>query len=216
MDVKLEDRPIEQVREEVIDALIFNYSHGVISAEAFERRLDKAMALSDHQEIVALTADLSLQADEKYEAKKQSDFSVNYGHHSENESINLNNVLSSNERSGSWNVPKEINVLDILGSTTIDFSEATFYSQKVNLNLNCVLGSVTVYIPQGVNVVCEAFCIMGNVENKAPSLNSRQAPTVYIKGKVWLGSVDIEIKRTMKEKFLSFANELKAMLKSAS
>ena len=28
--VKLEDRPIEQVREEVIDKLIYHYSHGVI------------------------------------------------------------------------------------------------------------------------------------------------------------------------------------------
>ena len=48
MSVVLEDRPIEQVREEVIDNLIYNYSHGVISAEAFERRLDKAMSTQVH------------------------------------------------------------------------------------------------------------------------------------------------------------------------
>ena len=44
MAVILEDRPIETLREEVIDTLIYNYSHGVISNEAFERRLDQAMA----------------------------------------------------------------------------------------------------------------------------------------------------------------------------
>ena len=43
MSVKVEDRPIEQVREQVIDQLIYNYSHGVISVDAFERRLDNAM-----------------------------------------------------------------------------------------------------------------------------------------------------------------------------
>ena len=48
MTVILEDRPIEQVREETIDQLIFNYSHGVISAEAFERRLDQAMNSNTH------------------------------------------------------------------------------------------------------------------------------------------------------------------------
>ena len=56
MSVILEDRPIEQVREETIDQLIVNYSHGVISAEAFERRLDQAMSSDNHQEIIDLVA----------------------------------------------------------------------------------------------------------------------------------------------------------------
>ena len=214
MSVILEDRPIEQVREEVIDALIFNYSHGVISAEAFERRLDKAMESTNHQEIMALKADLTLEADEKYSAQKQSDLNINYAHANTINELNLNNILSSNGRSGNWQVPSEINVLDVLGSTTLDFSDAVFHSQTVNVNLNCVLGSVTLYIPQGVNVICEAFCILGSIENKAPSIANRQAPTIHVKGKVWLGSVEVEIKRTMKEKFLSFANELKTMLKT--
>jgi len=33
MSVKIEDRPIEQVREQVIDQLIYNYSHGVTDVE---------------------------------------------------------------------------------------------------------------------------------------------------------------------------------------
>lgn len=53
MRVKLEDRPIEQVREETIDKLIVNYSHAVISAEAFERRLDEATDSESHQALVA-------------------------------------------------------------------------------------------------------------------------------------------------------------------
>ncbi len=38
MAVNIEDRPINKVREEVIDQLIMNYSHGELSHEAFERR----------------------------------------------------------------------------------------------------------------------------------------------------------------------------------
>ena len=48
MTVKLEDRPLEQVKEEVIDVLVYNYSHSVISSEAFERRLDAVIATSSH------------------------------------------------------------------------------------------------------------------------------------------------------------------------
>ena len=36
MTVKLEDRPIENVREEVVDQLTMNYGHGELSLEAFD------------------------------------------------------------------------------------------------------------------------------------------------------------------------------------
>ena len=74
MTVKLEDRPIEQVREEVIDKLIYHYSHGVISAEAFERRLDAAMASQSHQEIVDLASDLTMNVDDQFNNRKQQQF----------------------------------------------------------------------------------------------------------------------------------------------
>lgn len=214
MSVKLEDRPIEQVREEVIDALIFNYSHGVISAEAFERRLDKAMTAKCNVEIMALKSDLTLEVDEKYTAQKGADFEISYAPQSSIETINLRTILASNERSGRWEVPKTINVLDVLGKTKLDFTDAIFQHQTIEVNLNCVLGSVEIYIPEGVNVVCEAFCILGSIENKASSVSVKQAPTIRIKGKLWLGSTEISIKRTIKEKFLNFANELKTILGS--
>ena len=65
MSVKIEDRPIEQVREQVIDQLIYNYSHGVISVEAFERRLDDAMAASDNKALMDLVEELTLNTDQQ-------------------------------------------------------------------------------------------------------------------------------------------------------
>ena len=58
--VKVEDRPFDQVRQEAIDQLIMNYSHGVISAEAFERRLDVASDATSFQELIDVVSDLSL------------------------------------------------------------------------------------------------------------------------------------------------------------
>ena len=216
MSVILEDRPIEQVREEVIDKLIYNYSHGVISAEAFERRLDKAMATNEHAQIVALTADLSMKADEQYSAKKSASFNINYAEPSIEQDLNIKTILGNNERSGRWSVPKQITLLNVFGSTTLDFTDAVFHHQEVIINIDCILGSEKILIPEGVNVVCEAFCILGNIENKAPSIAPKQAPTIKIKGKLWLGSIDVEIKRTIKEKFVSFANELKSLFDDGS
>ena len=47
MPVDNQDRPIEVVREEVIDQLIVNYGHEALSLEAFDRRLDQALSADD-------------------------------------------------------------------------------------------------------------------------------------------------------------------------
>ncbi|WP_300321914.1 hypothetical protein [Idiomarina sp.] len=73
-------------------------------------------------------------------------------------------ILSSNERTGVWTVPREITVYDFLGSVELDFTDAVF-----------------------------------------------QHPDVTIKV---LGSVEVKVKRTIKEKFVAFANSLKGTFQS--
>ncbi|MEW6998923.1 LiaF domain-containing protein [Colwelliaceae bacterium BS250] len=212
MEVKLEDRPIEQVREETIDKLIYNYSHMVISAEAFEHRLDQAMQSDDARQIVALVEDLPLQADTKYQSEKESQFTPNYSNHVSNEDMSLSSILGSNERSGKWLVPKKITVLDILGSTKLDFTDAIFQHQNVTINILCIMGADKILVPENVNVVSKSHNIMGSVENKSASIASRQAPTITINGKVIMGGLVVKVKRTTKEKWMGFADSLKSLL----
>lgn len=213
MTVKIEDRPIEQVREQVIDQLIYNYSHGVISAEAFERRLDDAMAATDNQVLVDLVSDLELTTDTNYQSEKRAQFSPNYSNQTLDETLHLRSIVGSNERSGQWVVPKEIHLTNLLGSIELDFTDAIFQHQHVTLHVNCLLGSDEIYVPEHVNVVSKIFSVVGSVENKSVSLNKLHGPTITIEGKVILGSVEIKVKRTIKEKFVSFANSLKTSWK---
>lgn len=210
MSVILEDRPIEQVREETIDQLIFNYSHGVISAEAFERRLDQAMNSDSHQEIIDLVADLTLKADTQYNDNKEHQFTPSYSNPNSDDTLNLQSILGNIERSGQWYVPKTITVNNILGEALLDFTDAVFQHQNVTIKLNCILGSNKIYVPENINVVCKSYGIISSIENKAPSMANRQAPIITIEGKVVLGSLNITVKKTIKEKFVAFANNLKA------
>ena len=210
MSVILEDRPIEQVREETIDQLIFNYSHGVISAEAFERRLDQAMNSDRHQEIIDLVADLTLKADTQYNDNKEHQFTPSYSNPNSDDTLNLQSILGNIERSGQWYVPKTITVNNILGEALLDFTDAVFQHQNVTIKLNCILGSNKIYVPENINVVCKSYGIISSIENKAPSMANRQAPIITIEGKVVLGSLNVTVKKTIKEKFVAFANNLKA------
>lgn len=214
MTVKLEDRPIETLREESIDKLILNYSHGVISAEAFERRLDQLMASNSHQEIVDLVADLESYNDAKYDKTKEQQFTPNYAQPTDGEPLTVTNILSSVERSGQWHVPQHIKVFNILGSCTLDFTDAIFHHQNVTVEVLSVLASDYVYVPENVNVVCQTHGIVSSIENSAPSIAHRQAPSINVIGKSFVGSLEIKVKRTIKEKFLAFAEQMKEAFQS--
>lgn len=211
MPVKLEDRPTETVKEEVIDILVHNYSHGYISNEAFERRLDAVIASTTNQKMMDEIADLDTTPHADIKKQKEHQFSVHYHDDVADESETIVNILGSNDRSGQWVVPRVIKVYSILGGSTIDFTDARFNSPNVRVQIISILGGDKIYVPENVNVVTKAFCVLGSVENKAPSIASRQAPTITIEGLILLSSVDIKIKTTIKEKFMAFANQMKTM-----
>ncbi len=213
MAVVIEDRPIETVRDEVIDQLIMNYSHGKLSYEAFERRLDKAMASENNAEINALAEDLDLAVDKVFVDNKKRDFapkhSIDFTNDDVDESDYLVNIFGGSNRSGQWSTAKEIYSISVFGGSNIDFSEANFCHPVIKMKVFCLFGGDNIYIPEGINVVSKVFCIFGGVDNTAPSITNRQAPTLVIEGLVLFGGIDIKIKRSVKEKFVAFADNLK-------
>lgn len=211
MAVKLEDRPIEQVREETVDKLIINYSHAIISSEAFERRLDSAMQTESHQELVDLVADLPLEADDTYDAKKERSFRLNYdaANPNEEDKERIMSLVGSNQREGQWVPPKKLRIVGVLGSTQLDFTDAIFQHQQIEINIASVLSSVDIFVPEHVNVTIRMFDIVGSSENKAPCMAGKQAPHITITGFSVLGSLSVSVKRTIKEKFIAFANNLR-------
>ena len=217
MTVTLTDRPIESVRSEVIDQLIMNYSHGEISYEAFERRLDQAMELANHQALVDLTTDLPLSVDKAFVESKKQDLAPNYVAGDAEEVDTMLNIFSSSNRGGAFRVANEIRYFSLFSSTEIDFTDAVFSQQEVRVKIFSLFSSDTIYVPDNVNVASKAFCIFGSIDNAAPN-NERNhvytgmpTPTVIIEGFSILSSVDIDLKRTMKEKFIKMADSFKKL-----
>nr|WP_136251623.1 DUF1707 and DUF2154 domain-containing protein [Ningiella ruwaisensis] len=209
--VKLEDRPIEQVREETIDTLIYNYSHAVISEEAFERRLDIATESTSHAEIVDQVSDLSPPEDDTIAQHKARQFDVQYDTSAESDDETLVSVLSSNTKGGHWVVPKEITCYSILGSIKLDFSNAVFSSPNVTIKVVSILSGDKFYVPESVNVTSSVINVLSGVSDHTASMAGKQAPKIKIEGVALLSDISVSVKKTMKEKFVSFANQMKAM-----
>ena len=212
MPVNPNDKPIELLREETIDQITVNYSHGEISLESFERRLDQALDAKTHGDLTALTEDLDLKVDHSFKEKKRQEFDFRTDARGTEDLDHVVNILSGTKRRGAWSVAKEMRILNILGGADLDFSEAAFSSKRTHIKLFCLLGGLNIFAPEGINVVTKAMCILGGVDNRMPSSSLPDAPVIVIEGFVMLGGVSIKLKKTFKERLRNFANNFKSML----
>jgi hypothetical protein len=211
MTVNIEDRPLETVREEVIDQLIMNYSHGELSYTAFETRLDSAMESKSTAELIELVADLPLAVDKSYVDSKKHEMGINFTAGETEELDYIVNIFSGSDRSGAWKVAKEIRSISIFSGSDLDFSNAQFTQPVVRIKMFSLFSGDNIYVPENINIVTKAFCIFGAIDNKAPSNADRNAPTIIIEGFALFSGIDIKVKQTLKEKFVDFADNLKKM-----
>jgi DUF1707 SHOCT-like domain len=220
MAVAPQDRPLAALREETVDQLIVNYGRARLSLEAFERRLDRALEATRHDELLALTADLEtfeeaeLPATDFAERKREA-LGVTRDRSTPQTCENIINILGGTKRSGTWSVPAEIRIFSFLGGATLDFSEASFTATTTRIRAFSLLGGTDIYVPENVNTVSKAFCLLGGVDDSAGLSNDPAAPTIVIEGLVVLGGVKVRLKRGLRERLLAFAQSVRAMFSSA-
>lgn len=210
MPVAPQDRPIPAVREETIDRLIVNYGHGQLSLEAFERRLDQALEAKSANDLLALTADLPLEADKAYAQAKREELQPHAASGDVDDVEHMIHIFGGTNRRGAWAVPREIRMLNFFGGGELDFSHAQLASGTTRIRMVCLFGGATLYVSEEMNVVSKALCIFGGVDNGAPSRNLPGAPTIVIEGLCVFGGASVKIRRTLRERWLEFAEQVKS------
>jgi uncharacterized protein DUF1707 len=211
MPVVPQDRPLASVREETIDRLIVNYGHGKLSLEAFERRLDQALDAQTHDALLALTSDLELAADKAYADAKREELAPRVTPAHDGKDVeHMIHIFGGSNRSGAWSVPREIRMLNLFGGGELDFSAAQFAGGTARVKMLCLFGGANFYVSEDMNTVSKAICIFGGIDNEAPSHYRPGAPTLVIEGLCLFGGASIRVKKTLKERWLEFAEHFRA------
>jgi len=211
MPIKTQDRPLKNIRAEVIDQLVMNYAHQEITLEAFETRLDLAMDTEDRNILLEQVADLDLKIDNQYQKTKADKLSSdkNYFDDDFGEHEKFVKILSSAEHIGRWVVPEKIRVTSVLSDFILDFTDAIFNTPIVHIKMFNLLTSNTIYVPEDVRVVCKTSSYLSSVNQSVFGSAAENAQTIVIHGNCILSSMDIEVRVTLKEKWLNFANNVK-------
>lgn len=213
MPVTPNDRPIDSLREETVDQLIMNYGHGKLSREAFERRLDEAIATKSHERLVELTRDLDLKTDRQYTSQKKAELGIRVDPSSAavDENDYIINVFAGNNRRGAWDVPRSIRMLNIFGGAELDFTDARFTADTTYITVFCLFGGVHLKVRDGMRTISKTVCIFGGVDNRAGSTADPNAPLLIVEGLCLFGGVDIRVKKTPKQRLTEFADTLRSM-----
>jgi hypothetical protein len=211
MPVAPQDRPVASVREETIDRLIVNYGHGKLSLEAFERRLDQALDAKTVDQLLPLVGDLELTADKAYVDAKRDELAP-HDVAGAREVEHMLHIFGGSNRTGAWAVPHEIRMLNVFGGGQLDFSKAQFTSPVVRIKLLCLFGGAEIFVAEDQNVLSKAVCIFGGIDNRSGSIQRPGAPTIIIEGFVMFGGCSIRVRKSLRERWLQFAEHVKGAL----
>lgn len=104
----------------------------------------------------------------------------------------ITSVLSTEKRKGRWEVPARIDLTSVLGEVELDFTEAIVRSREIDIHVGIVLGSVTLIVPEGIDVrIEEGANILGERKMKLKSEVTPGSPVYHVRGFVVLGELTV-------------------------
>jgi len=182
-------------RQRAVDRLCAHFAADHIGTSEFERRLDLAYAARTSSELVALERDLPELASDEVPAPTSApaastrvDSTLPVSEHAF-----VLSVMGGSERKGHWTPPRKLTVLALMGGALLDFRDARFATQEVDVTIVAVMGGAEVVVPPGVRVEWNGVAIMGGVGGSEPSRpTDPAAPRIRINGLVLMGGVEIK------------------------
>jgi len=102
---------------------------------------------------------------------------------------------SNVKREGEWVVPRNFRAFACMGHVELDLTSAQLGSGISEMELNCVMGGVTLIVPPDIRVLCDGDAIVGSfdVERVGKTTPPVDAPTLRVSGTAYFGGVTIRI-----------------------
>lgn len=192
--------PLDEARREAVARLCVAQVDGLISVEDFESRYALIRDAETEATIRAIIADLTPRTPIGSAALAVGDDAYDLdsyetpGPIEEVPSIRLPSILGSTTRGGFWTVPEHLEVLVILGEMHLDFRDATFAGETVEIDMSVTLGTLKVTVPPGTQVENEVREVLAS--SKFPKRGRTAAPPngylVLLRGSLFLSELVIK------------------------
>ncbi|HEX5618341.1 MAG TPA: DUF1707 domain-containing protein [Solirubrobacteraceae bacterium] len=115
-------------------------------------------------------------------------------------------LLSSVRREGRWRLAPRSRFSAVLGSVTLDLRQAVLPGPDVEIDVQAILGSVTVVVPEGVEVDVSGMGILSSEDLRVEGTAPAGAPRIRIRHSGLMGSLSVSSR-------LGLTDEIKAQLR---
>lgn len=183
-------RPIEQVRERVIEALSEHFARDHLSLEDLETRMARVYAATTPAEVDAIVSDLPALA-------VGAPVPVTEDAYSPTPKLRerVVAIMSGIVRRGLWKIPRRLKVVAIMGGVELDLREAELPPGVTEIRAFVFMGGLEIRVRPGVRLETDGVAIMGGFEDRIhePGVAGPDAPVVRVTGVAIMGGVDAQI-----------------------
>ncbi|HET6685944.1 MAG TPA: DUF1707 domain-containing protein [Jiangellaceae bacterium] len=192
-------------RERVADTLREAAAEGRLTLSELDERLDATFRARTYGDLEPITSDLPPGRDVVRGGPPAHPGGVvrrtpdAYGPAIRTERITA--VFGDEKRSGRWQVPRRLEVTSVLGEVTIDFTEAIVRDREIVVQVAVVLGSVTLVVPEGIDVRMDAAYLLGDRKVRLTGPVTPGGPVYWVRGFVVLGEITVRPPRQRRSIF---------------
>ena len=98
-------------------------------------------------------------------------------------------------REGDWLLPRGFRAVALMGSVKLDLTRSAVAEGVSDIEIICVMGTVEIIVPHQLRVECDGDQTVGSFEitHDSGSAPAADAPLLRIRGRVFMGSVDVKV-----------------------
>lgn len=184
-------RAADADRDHTAELLRRAAAEGRISFDELDERIGQAYAAKTFADLAALTSDLPgpgvrapAPATPRYQPAE-----VPAGTPTPSFSVA---ILSGAQRAGPWLVPPSYTAVAVLGGVELDLRHARFTAPEVTIRAFSLLGSITITVPEDMDVDVSGIGFMGTFDHRATGPGSSGAPRLRVVGFALMGGVEVQ------------------------
>jgi Domain of unknown function (DUF1707) len=184
-------RAADTDRDRAVELLRQAAAEGRITFDELDERISRAYAAKTFADLEALTSDLPgpgvsapVPAGPRYQPPE-----VPAGAHAPAISVA---ILSGAKRAGPWLVPPAYTAVAVCGGVELDLRDARFTATELTIQAFCLMGGVSITVPEDMAVDVSGIGIMGGFDHQASGPGAPGAPHLRVVGFALMGGVEVK------------------------
>ena len=175
-----EQRASDAERERAAEHLRRAGGDGRLTVDELDERVQQAYEARTRGELERLLDDVAEDAPLARRAAPGSGVSVRPGPGGSRWVVS---IMGGAKRAGHWRVAPSCTVLNVMGGSDVDFSQAEFAADRVDVTVFSFWGGADVYVPEDIRVEVTDVGIMGgnDVERGDPADAPPGGPVLHLK-----------------------------------